>query len=151
MMCVIQRVSSASVLVENQIVGRISRGLCVLAAVHRADDDSDVAWTARKLVALRLFPEADQNFHLDVAQVGGEILLISNFTVAADARTGRRPSLGNAADPQRGRELFDKLIQAVRATGVKTETGVFGADMQVSLTNDGPITIILDSRDQKSA
>jgi D-tyrosyl-tRNA(Tyr) deacylase len=146
MICVIQRVSHAAVEVQGRVVGQISRGLVVLAAVHRDDTADDINWTARKLAALRVFPRDERNFDQDVTQVGGSILLVSNFTVAADCRKGRRPTLEAAADPATGRTRFDELIAATRALGVAVQTGQFGADMQVSLSNDGPVTLVLDSR-----
>jgi D-tyrosyl-tRNA(Tyr) deacylase len=148
MICVIQRVSSAKVTVNDRIVGEIGRGLLVLAAVHASDVPDDIQWTARKLASLRVFANGDRNFDLDVKEVGGSILLVSNFTVAGDARKGRRPSLDAAADPAKGREQFDQLVAAVRASGITVETGEFGADMQVSLTNDGPVTFLLNSRER---
>ena len=146
MICIIQRVSRASVEVDGYVVGQISRGLLVLAAVHKNDTADDINWTARKLASLRLFPSEKGNFDLDVTQVGGSILLVSNFTVAADCRKGRRPTLEAAADPATGRIRFEELIHAVTALGVPTQTGQFGADMRVSLVNDGPVTMMLDSR-----
>jgi D-tyrosyl-tRNA(Tyr) deacylase len=98
------------------------------------------------LAGLRIFANGQRNFDRDVTEIGGSILLVSNFTVAADARKGRRPSLDSAADPGIGREKFDQLTAAVRALGVTVETGQFGADMKVSLVNDGPVTFLLDSR-----
>jgi D-tyrosyl-tRNA(Tyr) deacylase len=148
--CIIQRVSRASVEVDGRNVGQIARGLLVLAAVHTHDTADDVNWTARKLASLRLYPSEKGNFDLDVTQVGGAILLVSNFTVAADCRKGRRPTLEAAADPATGRIRFDELVNAVAALGVPTQTGQFGADMQVSLTNDGPVTLVLDSRARSS-
>jgi D-tyrosyl-tRNA(Tyr) deacylase len=146
MICVVQRVSQASVAVGGQIVAGIQQGMVVLAAVHATDQDHDVAWTANKLAGLRIFANGQRNFDRDVKEIGGSILLVSNFTVAADARKGRRPSLDSAADPRLGREKFDQLVAAVRALGVNVETGQFGADMQVALVNDGPVTFLLDSR-----
>jgi D-tyrosyl-tRNA(Tyr) deacylase len=99
-----------------------------------------------KLAALRIFPREDRNFDLDVLQIDGSILRISNFTVAADAQKGRRPSLAAAADPATARVRFDRLVQALRDSQIDVQTGVFGADMQVNLTNDGPVTFLLDSR-----
>ena len=152
MIAVVQRVTDASVVVSGETVGAIGPGLLVLAAVHRADSDTDVAWTANKLVGLRIFrsPDGEKHFDLDVKQAGGSVLLVSNFTVAAATRQGRRPSFDAAAEPERGRQLFDRLVDAVRATGVTVETGRFGADMRVSLVNDGPVTVIVDSRAAKS-
>jgi D-tyrosyl-tRNA(Tyr) deacylase len=146
MIAVVQRVSEASVTVDGEVVGRIGPGLAVLAAVHRTDTVTDITWTANKLVGLRIFRNGDKYFDADVKQVGGSILLVSNFTVAAATREGRRPSFIAAAETGRGREVFDELVKAVRATGVSVETGRFGADMLVSIVNDGPVTVIVDSR-----
>jgi D-tyrosyl-tRNA(Tyr) deacylase len=146
MICVIQRVTEASVQVDGQTVGQIGRGLAVLLAVHQTDSDADVAWTSGKLAGLRIFPKDDRNFDLDVKQIGGSILLISNFTVAADAQKGRRPSLALAAEPATANALFERLIQSLRDLQIPVQTGRFGADMRVQLTNDGPVTFILDSR-----
>ena len=146
MISVIQRVREAKVIVDAEPVGAITHGMLVLAAVEKDDTPADVDWTANKLVALRIFPNADKSFDLDVKQSGGAILLVSNFTVAADTRKGRRPSLDNAASPDKGRELFDQLVTAVRNLGVPVQTGQFGADMQITLTNDGPVTFLLQSR-----
>ncbi len=148
MICVIQRVSQASVTVDGQIVGQIGLGMLVLAAVHSADLAEDVAWTARKLASLRIFAGSGGNFDRDVKEIGGSILLISNFTVAADARKGRRPSLSGAADPAAGREKFDQLVAAVRALGVNVDIGRFGADMKIALVNEGPVTFVLNSRER---
>jgi D-aminoacyl-tRNA deacylase len=146
MIAVVQRVSVASVTVEGRVVGRIDAGLLALVAVHKTDSAADVTWTAKKLSTLRIFRGAGKHFELDVTQVDGSILLVSNFTVAAQTRQGRRPSFDEAADPETGRRLFDDLVQTVRATGVPVQTGEFGADMLVSLANDGPVTVIVDSR-----
>jgi D-tyrosyl-tRNA(Tyr) deacylase len=148
MICVIQRVSEASVTVGDQMISHIDRGMLVLAAVHATDLDEDIDWTARKLASLRIFAKDERNFDLDVKEIGGSILLVSNFTVAADTRKGRRPSLDAAANPQMGREKFDRLVAAVRALEVTTQTGEFGADMKVSLVNDGPVTFILNSSER---
>src|SRR5215213_5616795 len=145
MIAVVQRVTEASVTVAGEVVGKIGHGLAVLIAVHRTDTETDVRWTANKLAGLRIFRQGEKYFDADVRQVGGSILLVSNFTVAADTRGGRRPSFIAAAETERGRELFDQLVAAVRALGVPVETGRFGADMLVSIVNDGPVTVIVDS------
>ncbi len=145
MIAVVQRVTEAAVVVESETVGRIGPGLLVLAAVHRTDTPADAAWTAGKLAGLRVFRNGDKYFDADVKGVGGSILLVSNFTVAAATREGRRPSFSAAAEADRGRELFDQLVDAIRLLGVAVETGRFGADMLVSLVNDGPVTVIVDS------
>jgi len=146
MVCVIQRVSEASVTVEGKVVCAIGRGLLVLASVHRDDTSADVLYTAEKLAHLRVFPAGEKNFDQDVTQAGGAILLVSNFTVAAETRKGRRPSLDPAADPATGRRLFDELVRTTRAFGLNVATGEFGAHMNVALVNDGPVTFLVDSK-----
>ena len=147
MIAVVQRVSEAAVRVEAAIVGTIGPGLVALVAVCQDDTDADVKWTARKIVELRIFPNADKHFDLDVKSAGGSILLVSNFTVAAATRQGRRPSFDAAADAQKGEQLFAALVDAIRNTGAPVQTGRFRADMKVQLVNDGPVTLILDSRE----
>ena len=146
MIAVVQRVWEASVTVEARVIGQIGAGLVVLVAIHMTDSAADVTWTANKLSSLRIFRGGGKHFELDVKQSGGSILLVSNFTVAAQTRQGRRPSFDEAADPETGRRLFDQLVEAIRATGVPVQKGEFGADMLVSLANDGPVTVIVDSR-----
>src|SRR3954469_5885381 len=145
MICVVQRVSEARVDVAGETVGAIQHGLLVLASVHHNDTTSDIDWIAQKLVGLRIFRNGDKHFDLDVTQVGGSILLVSNFTVAADTRTGRRPSLLAAAKPEPGEALFNHFVTSVRNFGVPVATGRFGADMQVHLVNDGPATFIVQN------
>jgi D-tyrosyl-tRNA(Tyr) deacylase len=147
MIAVVQRVSEARVVVDGQTVGEIGPGLLVLAAVEKDDSPADIEWTANKLVGLRIFRNGDKHFDLDVKQAGGAMLLVSNFTVAAQTRKGRRPSLEGAASPEKGRELFEKFVEAVKGLGVTVATGEFGADMKVSLTNDGPVTFLVRSRE----
>ena len=147
MISIIQRVTRAAVRVEGQVVGQIDSGLLALVSVTKDDDAEDVAWMARKLMGLRIFRNGDKHFDLDVTQAGGKILLVSNFTVSAATRQGRRPSFDAAADPANGRKWFDAFVEAVRSSGVVVETGQFGADMQIELVNDGPATFILDSRE----
>jgi len=148
MICVIQRVTEASVSVDGHIVGQIGPGMLVLVSVHATDVAEDLTWTARKLATLRMFADGDRNFELDVKAVGGSILLVSNFTVAAETSKGRRPSLGAAASQEIGRQMFDQLLVAVCAEVPSTQTGQFGADMKVSLVNDGPVTFLLNSRNK---
>ncbi|HWE96794.1 MAG TPA: D-aminoacyl-tRNA deacylase [Tepidisphaeraceae bacterium] len=147
MLCVVQRVLRASVEVDGETVGEIGPGLLALVAVTQSDGPEQVAWIARKLAGLRIFRNGDKHFDLDASQSGGGILLVSNFTVSAATRQGRRPSFDAAADPDTGRKFFDALTQGVRATGVPVATGRFGADMKVELVNDGPATFILDSEE----
>jgi D-tyrosyl-tRNA(Tyr) deacylase len=145
MIAIVQRVSRASVTVSGRILSQIGPGMLVLAAVEAADTDPEIQWTAGKLATLRIFPNAGKNFDLDLLQSKGQMLLVSNFTVAAETATGRRPSLSNAAPPDRAREMFDKLLAAVRALGIPVQTGEFGADMLVELANDGPVTFIVET------
>jgi D-tyrosyl-tRNA(Tyr) deacylase len=149
MIAVVQRVTEAAVRVEDEVVGAIGPGLVALVAVCGDDTAADVDWTARKLAGLRIFRNGDKHFDLDVSQSGGSMLLVSNFTVAAMTRQGRRPSFEAAADAQKGAELFAALVDAVRASGVRVETGRFRADMHVSLVNDGPVTLIVDSAEAR--
>ena len=146
MIAVVQRVTEASVTVAGETVGQINNGLAVLLAVHETDTPADVAWMAAKLTGLRVFRNEDKHFDLDVKLAGGSVLLVSNFTVAAATRQGRRPSFDAAAGGEKGRALFDAVVESVRAQGVAVETGRFGADMLVHVVNDGPATFIIDSR-----
>ena len=148
MIAVVQRVTEGRVAVSGAIVGEIGQGLVALVSVVREDEPKDVAWMTAKLTSLRIFRDATgvKHFDLSVSDVGGGILLVSNFTVAADTKKGRRPSFDGAAAPEPGRALFDQLVEAVRATGAAVATGEFGGDMRVSLVNDGPATFIVNSR-----
>ena len=146
MITVVQRVSAANVVVEGEVVGAIGPGLLALAAVVRGDAEKDLEWTAGKLAALRIFRSEGKHFDKDVREIGGSILLVSNFTVAASTRQGRRPSLDQAAEPAVAQAMFERFVELTRAQAVAVETGRFAADMKVSLVNDGPATFILDSR-----
>lgn len=146
MISVIQRVSSGRVVVGGEVVGEIGRGLVVLTAVHGSDTDDDLRKTAEKLLTLRVFPEGEKAYHLDVAQVGGGVLLVPNFTVAADTTGGRRPALHPAAAPAVAAGVFETLVAMVRAKHPNVATGRFGADMEVTIVNDGPLTVLFDTR-----
>jgi D-tyrosyl-tRNA(Tyr) deacylase len=146
MIAVVQRVSQARVLVGGAVSGQIGPGLLALVAVVGGDRAQDCEWMAHRLLTLRAFRNAGRHFDIDVSEARGGILLVSNFTVAADTRRGRRPSFDRAAAPDEALGLFDDLVGRVRAGGVPVATGVFAADMAVDLTNDGPATFILDSR-----
>ena len=148
MIAVVQRVTGAQVVVEGEVVGRIDRGLVALVAVTKSDTTVEADWLASKLVALRIFRADGKHFEADVTQVGGAILLVSNFTVSAKTKKGRRPSLDAAAEPSKAQELFDYLVGAVNKLDVPVATGRFGADMRVALTNEGPATFIVDSAAQ---
>ena len=148
MIAVLQRVLEAKVVVDEQIVGEIGHGILALVAVAQDDTQEDVQWMANKLASIRMFRSADgeKHFELDVREVGGSILLVSQFTLAARTKKGRRPSFERAAAPEMGRKVFDDLVKAVGELKIPTATGQFAADMKVSLTNDGPVTFILESR-----
>jgi D-tyrosyl-tRNA(Tyr) deacylase len=146
MIGVVQRVSRAEVSVDCECVGRIGRGIVVLVAVMEGDEGTDVQYMAERLLHLRIFPDEAGRMNLPVKEVGGGILLISNFTVGGNTRRGRRPSFSHAAAPERAKELFDELERRLRAVLEPVETGVFAAMMEVELVNDGPVTLIVDSR-----
>jgi D-tyrosyl-tRNA(Tyr) deacylase len=147
MRAVVQRVKQASVSVEGRITGQIGVGLLVLAGFEEADRPDDLDWMAQKLVKLRVFPDELGMMNRSVADIGGEILAVSQFTLYASTRKGNRPSWGRAAAGEVSRPLFAAFVDRLsRALGRPVPTGVFGADMQVSLVNDGPVTITFDSR-----
>ena len=146
MRLVIQRVREASVTVEGTITGQIGSGLLVLAGCAPADDEAALTWLARKLVNLRIFGDENGQMNRSVRDVGGEILAVSQFTLLADARKGNRPSYTGAAPPAVAEPLYQRFVALVaQELGQPVPTGIFGADMQVRLLNDGPVTIILDS------
>jgi len=143
---VVQRVSSASVHVERHLVGAVERGLLVLLGVGSQDGAADVEYVAAKICDLRIFPDDAGKMNRDVRDIGGAVLLVSQFTLFGDVRNGRRPSFIDAAPPELARALYEGVAAAVRARGVPVETGEFRAHMDVSLVNDGPVTILLDSK-----
>jgi len=145
MKAVLQRVTQSSVAVEGKEIGSIGRGFNILFGVGQNDDESLVAKMAEKIVNLRVFQDDEGKMNKSLLDVGGEILLISQFTLYADCRKGRRPSFVKAADPETGTRVYEKMIEAIRGYGVTVATGEFGGYMDVSIRNDGPTTIILDS------
>ena len=149
MRAVVQRVSGASVTVGDRIVGNIEQGLLVLLGVEKGDTSTDAAYLAAKIAELRVFEDpSDPSKHMNrsVHDAGGSVLVVSQFTLAADCRKGRRPSFDAAAAPEVARPLYEEVVAALSATGLSVATGEFQAMMQVSLVNDGPITLLLDSR-----
>lgn len=145
MRIVLQRVSRAAVRVEGNTVGAMERGLLLLVGVRTGDTEEQAAWLARKVAALRVFADAEGKMNLDVKQAGGRVLAVSQFTLYADSSKGNRPSYIDAARPETAQPLFERFCALLEETlGAKVERGVFGADMQVELVNDGPVTIILD-------
>jgi len=146
MRAVIQRVKESSVAIEGQVVGRSAQGLMVLIGVEVGDTDKDLSYIADKVPNLRIFEDEAGKMNRSLLDIGGQILAISQFTLLGDARGGRRPSFTAAARPDTAVPLYDALVEKWRSLGIHVETGEFGADMQVSLINDGPVTILLDSR-----
>ena len=145
MRAVVQRVSTASVAIDGQIVGEIGVGLLVLLGISKTDAETDADYLADKIAGLRIFEDADGKMNRSVAEVGGAILAISQFTLHGDVRRGKRPSFDEAARPDRARELYDYFVAQIRRQGLRCETGQFQATMSVSLINEGPVTILLDS------
>jgi D-aminoacyl-tRNA deacylase len=143
---IVQRVKRAQVSVEGRIAGRIERGLLVLLGVAAYDTDADVREIANRVVRMRIFADPAGKMNLDLAAVGGDLLVVSQFTLLADTSAGRRPSFTGAAPPLKARELYQLFLSLCRASGIKTEQGEFCAMMEVELVNDGPVTFILDSR-----
>lgn len=146
MRIVLQRVREASVEVDGRTVGRIGRGICLLVGIEKGDGEADADLLARKAVELRVFPDAAGRMNLPLGEVGGEVLAVSQFTLAGSVRKGRRPSFDGAEEPDRAAELFRYFVGAVEALGVRVETGLFQALMEVHIVNDGPVTFILDSK-----
>lgn len=146
MKAVIQRVSEASVKVNGEIVGEISKGLLLLIGIDEEDEKSDADWLVQKIINLRIFGDEDGKLNLSVLDISGEILCISQFTLIADYKKGNRPSFIKAAKPEKAVPLFDYFKTELTKSNLKIESGIFGADMKVSLLNDGPVTIVMDSR-----
>jgi len=146
MRAVLQRVSQACVIIDGETAGQIDRGLLVLLGVTATDTPDDARWLAEKLVGLRVFNDADGKMNLSLPDVGGSMLIVSQFTLYGDCRKGRRPSFIDAAPPEIAIPLYEAFINSVKAQGIPVATGRFGAMMQVELTNDGPVTLIVDSK-----
>jgi len=146
MKAVIQRVTRASVEVDGRIVGRIGAGLLVLLGVAKGAEERDLLYLVEKLHTLRIFADDQGKMNRSLVEVGGEVLLVSQFTLLGDTTKGRRPGFDRAAAPDEARTWYEQAVTRLRAGGVKVETGVFGAHMQVELLNDGPVTFLLDSR-----
>ncbi len=148
MRALVQRVSGARVEVDGEIVGGIARGLLVFFAASRKDSAPDMDYLVRKIVNLRIFNDENGKMNLNLGQVSGQVLVVSQFTLYAETRKGNRPSFTQAAPPHEGRDWYERFIAAIGSMGYHVETGVFGADMRVHLVNDGPVTIWLDSNDR---
>jgi D-tyrosyl-tRNA(Tyr) deacylase len=145
MRAVVQRVSRAKVTVKGETAGEIGRGLLVLLGIGQTDTEADADYLADKIAGLRVFEDESGRMNLAAVDVNGAVLVISQFTLYGDVRRGKRPSFDAAAPPQRARELYEYLVQRIRTTGLRCETGRFQEMMQVELVNDGPVTILLDS------
>ena len=146
MRAVVQRVKQSSVKAGNEIVGQIGSGLLVLLGVARGDTASDANYMVNKIINLRIFEAQDGKMNRSLLDTGGELLSVSQFTLLADCRKGRRPSFVDAAEPQQATDLYEKFVDLVREKGVSVQTGRFQAMMEVALINDGPVTIIIESR-----
>jgi D-tyrosyl-tRNA(Tyr) deacylase len=148
MKAVLQRVRKASVSVGGEVVGNIGAGLVVFVGVANGDIAEDVKYLVQKTVELRIFADSEGKFNLSVIDTGGELLLVSQFTLLANTRKGRRPSFTDAAPPLQAEELFNLFVTQACASGLRVETGRFQQDMQVEIHNDGPVTIVIDSRER---
>lgn len=146
MKVVIQRVSQAKVEVEGEISGEISKGFLLLIGIDEEDEKQDADWLVQKILNLRIFSDENGKMNLSVLDIQGEILCVSQFTLIADYKKGNRPSFIKASKPEKAIPLFEYFKQEIAKSGLKTESGIFGADMKVSLLNDGPVTIVMDSK-----
>ncbi|OHX67406.1 D-aminoacyl-tRNA deacylase [Flammeovirga pacifica] len=150
MKAVIQRVGNAKVEIDNKVKGEIEAGLLILLGVTHDDDQSDIEWLSKKISGLRIFSDEEGKMNRSILDIDGDILLISQFTLHASTKKGNRPSYINSASPDIAIPLYEQMISALESNlGKKIQTGEFGADMQVSLLNDGPVTIIIDTKDKK--
>ncbi len=148
MKAVVQRVTKASVSVDNEVVGKIGPGLAVLIGIANEDTQRDIDYLVDKIAQLRIFSDEEGKFNISALETGGEMLLISQFTLLADTTKGRRPSFTGAAPPQQAELLFTTFVECMKRTGLKVETGCFQAHMVVEILNDGPVTIMLDSKEK---
>lgn len=146
MRAVVQRVTNADVKIDGRVNGKIDDGLLVLLGVGNGDTEEDMKYIADKIIKLRIFSDENDKMNLSLEDVGGSMLVISQFTLYGDCSHGRRPYFGNAMEPVSANEMYEKFVTYIREQGIHIETGEFGADMKVSLTNDGPVTIILESK-----
>lgn len=144
MKSVIQRVKNASVTIDNELISSIEKGLLILFCVEKDDSEEKLEWMAKKILALRLFEDKNEKMNRSVTDENGELLVVSQFTLAGNCKKGTRPSFDNAESPQRAKEMYQKFVDLLQQSGLNVKTGVFAAMMDVSLCNDGPVTIILE-------
>jgi D-tyrosyl-tRNA(Tyr) deacylase len=149
MKAVLQRVLEAEVQVNQETVGKIGPGLLVYLGVAEGDTNDDLIWTAEKLLKLRIFPDSDERMNYPITEVAGSVLVVSQFTLCANLNKGARPNFTGAAKPDEALEMFESFVRHLSERGVKVQTGVFGAHMMVHSVNDGPVTILLDSKEKK--
>ena len=146
MRAVIQRVSDAQVKVDGNIAGKIDKGLLVLLGIGEDDNNDDLEYMVRKILGLRIFEDDNSKMNLSLEDVEGELLIISQFTLYGDVRKGRRPSFSTSANPEIAEDMYEDFVKKCKEKGIRTEKGIFGAEMEVGLTNQGPVTILLDSK-----
>ncbi|NLJ98769.1 MAG: D-tyrosyl-tRNA(Tyr) deacylase [Tissierellia bacterium] len=146
MRAVVQRVSEANVKVDGNIVGEIDKGLLVFLGVGEEDNNDDLEYMVGKILGLRIFEDENGKMNLSLEDIQGELLIVSQFTLYGDVRKGRRPSFSTSADPKIAENMYEQFIKKCKEKGIKTEKGIFGADMEVRLTNQGPVTILIDSK-----
>ena len=149
MRVIIQRVSEASVSIDSQVKAKIGYGLMILVGISTEDNQEDIDWLTQKIINLRVFNDENGKMNLSLLDVKGEVLIVSQFTLFASTKKGNRPSFIQSAKPEIAIPLYEQLIESLKATGIEIKTGTFGADMKVSLTNDGPVTIIIDSKNKE--
>ena len=146
MKIVLQRVKEAAVEVQGKVVGKIGQGICLLVGIEKGDSEEDARYLAKKVTELRIFPDEEGKMNLSVLDIQGEAMAVSQFTLAGSVKKGRRPSFDKAEEPERAEKLFEYFVELIKQRGMKVETGVFQAMMEVRLINEGPVTFILESK-----
>tara|TARA_Y100001968_G_scaffold316076_1_gene343434 strand:- start:731 stop:1189 length:459 start_codon:yes stop_codon:yes gene_type:complete len=150
MICLIQRVIRSEVIINENFFSKINKGILILLGIHKNDTNEDLDYIVKKTSNLRIFEDKKKNMNLSIQDINGEILIVSQFTLCAETKKGRRPSFINAAKPKEAKKLYDKAIEKFRKMNLKVETGQFGENMNVNLVNQGPVTIIINSKDNKN-
>ncbi len=148
MRVVLQRVKYAKLSVKDKIISEIDQGLFILLGIGEGDSDSDIDWLVKKIINLRIFEDADSKLNKSLLDIKGKVLLVSQFTLFADCKKGRRPSFDRALKPDQAKDVFDRFLNHLKTQGVEVKSGIFGADMDIELVNYGPVTIFLDSKDR---